>query len=164
MDGYSGWIIFNLPKVEYGVIMIKVHSWAFAAPAATRAWCSENNEKACPKRALSSEHRRLQNNLTMAWDDHASNQSQPLLQERRLKPKVPDYCDDFHLEFAIDGQVTSWNKTQVFEHKNQAQRVVEFLTLLDDDTWTTAKDVELALRLTGCGRQKPFELTHVYWI
>ena len=86
------------------------------------------------------------------------------LPERRLKGKVPAYCDDFRFEFAIDGAVTSWNFTQFRAHKNYAQRVVELVTVLDEDHWPVTRDVEVAFRLTGCGRQKPFELTHVYWI
>jgi hypothetical protein len=43
--------------------------------------------------------------------------------------------------------------------------VIEYLTLLDDPNYTggATKNVELAIRMTGCGRSKVFGLTHVYW-
>ena len=140
-------MIFNLPSVEFGVIMIKMHSWTFYPPAATNGWCSENNKEPCPKRALSS-----------------FSNSTSMVRERSLKPPVPSYCDDFMFEFAIDGEVTSWNKDEFVERQRIAQRVVEFWTLLDEDSWGEKRDVELAIRITGCGRQKPLDLTHIYWI
>ena len=46
-----------------------------------------------------------------------------------------------------------------------AQRVVEILSLLEDPSYTggEAREVEVAIRIKGCGRQKTFGLTHVYW-
>jgi hypothetical protein len=40
-----------------------------------------------------------------------------------------------------------------------------FWALLDDPDFITgkSKDVELAIRQTGCGRVKPLHLTHIYW-
>lgn len=152
-DGYSGWMIFNLPKVEHGVIMIKVHTWAFDAPVATRGWCSENNVLPCTHRELS-----------VADTNHTTAMTTSSSRQRQLKPKVPDYCEQFTFEFAIDGIVTTWDKNTWGGKIKYAQRVVEFIPLLEDETWTTPKDVELAIRLTGCGRQKPIELTHIYWI
>ncbi|KAL7579770.1 hypothetical protein ACA910_021906 [Epithemia clementina (nom. ined.)] len=157
-DGFSGWMIFNLPKVEHGVIMIKMHTWAFYAPDMTKGWCSENNKEPCTSRALSSYSALETNYTTSSW---SKQEHQP---QRLLKPQVPKYCDGFKFEFAIDGKHTIWDVQEFQSRRKQAERVVEFFTLLDDDSWKTAKDVELAIRITGCGRQKPLDLTHIYWI
>ena len=152
-DGYSGWMIFNLPKVEQGIIMIKLHTWTFFPPPPTEGWCSENNESPCSSRALAADSASV--NTTDAQQQE---------QQRMLKPKVPEFCKDFKFEFAIDGKITSWDQTQFEEHKRKPQRVVEFFTLLDDDNWDGTKDVEVAIRTTGCGRSKPLDITHMYWI
>lgn len=73
------------------------------------------------------------------------------------------YCDDFHFEFAIDGQITSWDKDEWLSRMNKLQRVAQFWTLLDEEDYIAKEDTELALRMTGCQRIKTFFLTHVYW-
>ena len=142
-DSFSGWLVMKLSQVRQGVIVIKMHSWVFFPSDVTKGWTSENNETPSNSRAL-------QSNSTET--------------QRQLKPKVPDHCKDFKLEYAIDGKITSMNLDQVQKMKTQPERVVELWHLLDDDDFTGPKDVELALRMTGCGRQKIYELTHVYWI
>ena len=44
-------------------------------------------------------------------------------------------------------------------------RVVELFSILEDPNYTGGeeKDVEVGLRIVGCGRSKTFSLTHVYW-
>ncbi|KAL7579687.1 hypothetical protein ACA910_021834 [Epithemia clementina (nom. ined.)] len=167
-DGFSGWLIFNLPKVEHGVIMIKLHTWWFEPPSLTEGWCSENNAEDCQSRALSSltTTALLYTNNTTTSSPQRQEQPQQQQRQRSLKQSVPSYCDGFAFQFAIDGgDITTWDKSQFTSNINQAQRVAEFVTLLDDDTWETPKEnVELAFRIRGCGRQKPLELTHIYWI
>lgn len=85
--------------------------------------------------------------------------------ERQLKPKVPEYCDEFKFEFSIDGgKVTEWNKDQFVENIGLIQRVVEVLKVAEDSSITGGeeKEIEFAFRMTGCFQKQMF-LTHVYW-
>lgn len=87
-------------------------------------------------------------------------------ERRNLKSKPPEYCEDFHFDFAVDGNITTHDLEQFKEASKQIQRVVEVLTMLDDPEYVKdgeEKDVELAIRMRGCGRDKVFSLTHVYW-
>ena len=85
---------------------------------------------------------------------------------RGLKPPVPEYCDDFRFEWAIDGKVTSWNKDEFLAHHSNPQRVVEIVILIEDESKVNGPEteVELAYRMTGCGNDKHFKITHVYWM
>jgi hypothetical protein len=86
--------------------------------------------------------------------------------ERHLKKEPPEYCDDFHFDYAIDGKITSWDLEEFREANKSIQRVVEVFTMLDDPTYVKKgeeKNVELAIRMRGCGSTKVFSLTHVYW-
>lgn len=147
-DSYSGWGIFELPNVKEGLIIIKYHDWNQPNfNLVTKGWCSVNNETPCGTengRALGEEEEEVR---------------------RQLKPQVPAYCDDFVFEFAIDGKVTTWDKDTWVKNLVQAQRVVQITTLLDDPGFTggTIKNVELAMRITGCAQHKPLALTHIYW-
>jgi hypothetical protein len=86
---------------------------------------------------------------------------------RRLEPPIPEsFCDDFQFEYAIDGKITIINRKEFLETKHhQVQRVVETVTLLKDPNYTGGqeKEVEVAVRITGCARIKNFQFTHIYW-
>jgi hypothetical protein len=80
--------------------------------------------------------------------------------ETRRLGSPPDYCDDFKFEFALDGKITTWIKAKVVSQKDI------LWALLDDPKFIKgkkSKDVELAIRQTGCGRIKPLHLSHIYW-
>eukprot|EP00977_Amphora_coffeiformis_P017912 scaffold6007_cov183-Amphora_coffeaeformis.AAC.36 len=82
--------------------------------------------------------------------------------ERKLTPK---YCEDFKFQFSIDGKVTSWDKATWHAEMKSPERVIRIATLLDEPDFTRGetKDVELAMRMIGCGRVTGFGLTHIYW-
>jgi hypothetical protein len=155
-DSYSGWLILNLENVRHGIIMIRVEDWwGPRVNERTKTWNCENmsRHKDC--------NRRLEcNNTTTLL------QSEPT--HRRKMGKNPNECDTFHFEFAIDGAVTTWDKSAWDTNRRTIQRVVPIWVLSDgganyDGTAETGRDVELAIRLTGCQRRTTFGLSHVYW-
>lgn len=159
-DGLSGWLIMNLEQVLHGLIIVKIEEWHWELVRPTEGWTCENND--CGSRALAErrEEKRAARPEVEGADDRGLAANSP----RGLKEKVPEYCDGFKVEFAIDGTVTTWNKEEWQKRERKAQRVVQLWTLLDDSKFTKeAKDVELAIRMTGCQRTKIFKLTHVYW-
>ena len=86
------------------------------------------------------------------------------LPRRRLKDNT--YCENWRFEFAVDGKVTSWTYEQWNSKLYGAQRVAHLTTLLDDADYTGGqeKDVEIAIRMTGCARDVTFLLSHIYWL
>lgn len=154
-DGYSGWMVMNLPDVKNGYIAVKYHSWHKADDVhKTEGWNSINNE-----RRLRSNNRGNGANLALNATS-ASNVGRFL-----KKTKPAPFCDDFQFEYAIDGKITVLNLEQWQDRSRQIQRVVEVLTLMKDPNYTggSEKEVEIAIRITGCQRKKHFQLTHVYW-
>ena len=146
-DGYSGWIVMNLPDVKHGYIAIKYHSWHQPDGLyKTEGWTSINNEA-----------RRLEPGT---YSNSTFQQN-----TRRVKGEAPPYCDDFRFEYAIDGKVTSLNYTEWQPRSQLVQRVVEAFVLLEDPDYTGGqeREVEIAVRIIGCARSKHFALTHVYW-
>jgi hypothetical protein len=87
--------------------------------------------------------------------------------ERVLKMRsydTPDLPDTFVFEYAIDGKITALTRDQFLEQKKLVQSVVETITLLDNPGFTTvSKNVEIAIRMRGCGRECTFAVSHVYW-
>ena len=135
-DSLSGWMILNLEKVKHGIIMVRMEYWQGKGHEPTDGWKCENNAESCPE-----------------------NQSR----HRFLKPPFKFACDDFKIEFAIDGKITTWDKEEWEAQRQVLQRVVPLWVLLDDVNWPKERDVELAIRQTGCGNLSEMTLSHVYW-
>jgi hypothetical protein len=67
--------------------------------------------------------------------------------------------------FNSNGDLSTLEKNDFLERKYQVGKNVELLTIMDDPAYTGGenKDVQIALRMLGCGRRKVFKLTHMYW-
>jgi hypothetical protein len=76
---------------------------------------------------------------------------------------VPPLPDDFVFEYAIDGKITSLNKTEFEESVKNPQRTILTLVVLDDPHMKEPKDIEVAFRMRNSGRTKVFSFTHLYW-
>lgn len=150
-DGFSGWLIVKLEQVQHGLITLKIEDWHWNKNPKTEYWFCENNE--CPGMSL------------RGLEGAAAKQENVLPdRRRRTKKEVPEYCKDFEFEFAIDGKVTTWDLDEWKSREQKGARVAQFWTLLDDPEFTEhPRDVELAIRITGCQRIKTFKLTHIYW-
>lgn len=144
---YSGWLVINLEGLKEGIIMVKLHTWHTPDESAiTTDWTTVNNE------------RRLRDRFVRDITSHS---------ERSLGVRptdTPALPDTMAFEFAIDGKISTLPRDEFLNTTKRIQRVVEIVTLLDDPSFTSEqKDVEVALRMTGCGRECTFGLTHIYW-
>lgn len=82
---------------------------------------------------------------------------------RALKEVHTPLPDDFMLDYAIDGEVTTLNLEQYKERLSVTERVIETLILLDDPDMKESKDIEVAFRMRNCGRGCVWKVTHLYW-
>ena len=156
---YSGWLVMELPEVKEGIIVLKMFTWTKPEQSTiTEGWTSVNNER----RRLGTSEQHRQDNTSAKSFLHWDEDEIPVPEERaRRLAEIPD---TFVFDFAINGKVTSWNKDEFLERKQDVQRVVETWTLLDDASFTSQPtSVELAIRMRGCGRVCSFGVTHVYW-
>jgi hypothetical protein len=178
-DSFSGWVIVNVPKVKRGYIVIKIESWHFPNEnPLTNGWNTidgvESSGRQLGSTHASDEDSRIKGqnstafhsdraypySATKTWNDTTSSTHQ-----RQLKPQPAEYCSEFRFEYAIDDRPIKSLPFDDFEKmRYQMQRVVETLTLLEEpNTWNEERDVQLAIRITGCARSKVFNLNHVYW-
>merc|ERR1712150_394262 len=93
------------------------------------------------------------------WHPASSNPATDGWENRQLKDEPSPYCDNFQFQYSINGTITSLNKDEFSEKIRNPQRVVEILTVMDDEEM--AKDgkelnIELGIRLIGCKREKTF--------
>jgi hypothetical protein len=152
-DSLSGWLILNLEKVQHGIIMIRVEDWwGPNANKRTEKWICENGKKNC----LEGKDKEDGNGRRELF-----NASTPPIQ--RKTGENPNQCDNFKFEFAIDGKITSWDKTAWESNRRTLQRVVSVWVLQNGANYDMEHDIELAIRLTGCDRLTTFGLSHVYW-
>mmetsp|Transcript_27829 Transcript_27829/g.77976 ORF Transcript_27829/g.77976 Transcript_27829/m.77976 type:complete len:879 (+) Transcript_27829:229-2865(+) len=147
-DSVSGWLLWNIPKVENGYILLKAETWHFRDEnPKTIEWKSINNEN---------DNRQLRGDA----------ESGRMLGKRKQEP----YCDEFRYEISINGKVKTLDKNQFTGDtsvgelgsndgiRKQMQRVVEIITLADDPN--LKGDVEVGVRIKGC---KEFLYSHIYW-
>lgn len=138
-DESAGWLVLTLSDLKEGIIILKLHTW----------YTQKEYRDAEPV-----DSRRLGESLQPSDEDRMLTRSYD----------TPDLPDGFVFEYAIDGKITSLTKDAFLKEKQQIQRVVETLTILDDADFTSeAKDVEIAIRLKGSKKRIVFGLSHVYW-
>lgn len=178
-DSLSGWLIVNL-KLKHGLVYIRVQDWSelhdrtsvlssriclFLTPCnlfsrsfslvgpeknlATEGWKCENGATDCPE----------------ATGGEGNRRARTKQHDRQLKGGNPNKCDAYTFEFAIDGKITVYDKDAWKKNTIQPQRVVTLWVLLDDPDYTGGeeKDVEVAMRMTGCARDTTWSLTHIYY-
>ena len=190
----SGWLVMNLSSLKEGIITLKIHTWHYASEnPRTARWSTVNNEPAGARRLgqPAGDPKPMFDDVAGSWnvteevddmwdrawrytgddddDDEYDNGENVEMTERHRKLKMrsyecPELPDSFRFEYAINGNIVSWDKPKFLEKKQNLQRVVETVTLLDDPNFTSeAKDVELAIRLVGVSRNINFGVSHVYW-
>jgi hypothetical protein len=162
MGSCSGWLVMNVPAVKEGIITAKLETWHWPTEnLATKGWKTVNNMGRRKLRGAEDP----QGNVTELYRYTVSGFGED---QRMLRKQPPtEFCDAFKFEFAIDGKITSWDKATFLEKSKNPQRVVEIQTLLDDPNFTKEpKDVEVAIRMTGCcglPNIKNFCLSHMYF-
>ena len=140
---------------------MKLHTWHYENEnTITQGWTSVNNEaRYLRERSL----RELDTDFDEGSGEEFESQSADRLLGIR-STDTPPLPDTMVFEYAIDGKVYSLPRDEFLAKKQQLQRVVETLTILDDPDFTSEpKDVEIAIRMRGCARDCTFGLSHVYW-
>jgi hypothetical protein len=159
----------TLEDLKEGIIVLKLHTWHTDNESTkTKGWGMVNGEPA--RRRLRDGRFNVLSEVVKETDpsrqfvevDEAVDENgERMLMRSYDTPNLPD---TFVFEYAIDGKITTLTRDQFLEQKKLLQRVVETITLLDDPGFTTvSKNVEIAIRLRGCGRECTFGVSHVYW-
>jgi hypothetical protein len=162
---FSGWLVLNIPRVEKGIIILKLYTWLGRRENhMTIEWTSVNNERRLQEDVSGSVASTLlvENHSSMP-DDEALNDRDWILGHRHLKADPVVFPDTFEFDYAINGKVITLTKDAFFAKVSNVQRVVQDLTVLDDPTFGPQDNVEVAIRLRGCGVANNIGVTHVYW-
>ena len=170
----AGWLVMQLPRneIQAGIIVLKLHTWHEARDnSRTIKWTSVNNKDAIHEVENTSGNH--EHDLSFEGDQDMNTNGTDPLDRRKLRNRMyvtPELNEWFRFEFAIDGVITAWNKTEFLAQKKDIQRMVETVTLVDDESFGTGKSgdekggsVEVAIRLLGCNHRCVFGVTHVYW-
>jgi hypothetical protein len=165
-DSLSGWGIFTLRNLKHGMIFFKMDSWRGADHnPVTEGWAEENGGA---RRLGQDSIVRHSNSDLLHLQEPGYETSSDHDNQRDLKKKKEDqnFCKDFTLEFAINGNVTRLNSDEILGSTHSlVQRVVQIWTVQNDPDLTKGEtlDVEVGVRLRGCQRQHVFWVTHIYW-
>lgn len=166
---FSGWLVLEIPRVEKGIIIMKLYTWLGKKENhMTIDWTSVNNE-----RRLEGDTDSFAFESSFLHDNTSSQrrQDEPFDDkdwietgsQRRLKSDPAIFPDTFQFDYAINGKITTLDKDAFFEKISDVQRVVQDLVLLDDPSFGPQDNVEVAIRLRGCGVDNNIGVTHIYW-
>jgi len=169
VDSYSGWTVMNIPDLRYGYIVVKFETWHQSDKIdKTQEWTSINNEGSVDQdpNEDSARKQRINQELMPSYTNVTEPSSTFINKRRRwLKKKPPEICEEFRFEYAINGDVKSMDKSAFVNRRRSLARVVEAFVLLEDPNFTGGieTEVEVAVRIVGCGRINTFSLSHIYW-
>jgi len=163
-DALSGWLIMKLGKVQEGIIVFHIDIW-HGGPARTESW-TEPNDGEYDRR----QHKlRRKLNYAMHAENHQDNYGRTTRQRLRELDKEPILIKDgFTVEIAVNEKITTYDKDTFVAAQMNWERILTAVKVLDDENWEE-KDVEVGIRVSGCGRDdKPtlvcsVGLAHVYW-
>jgi len=137
-DGLSGWLVFDLKDVKEGLFMARTEIWhAHNSNPRTEGWTSENNVK---------EGR------------------------RGLKAPPPPLPDDFTIEVAVNGEVLYKVDEEGLKArcspKGEIAYNVSVCKFVDNPELASNNNnnnMEVAIRVTGSGRESVLAISHVYY-
>lgn len=157
-DERSGWLVMNVAAVTEGLLMIRLETDLPPLPDDASERTDTNDDGGRRDRVL----------LRRSSNGDGPPSSPEYEWRRRLEtPPASELPDTFSFDYAVNGDVTALDKAQFLERKKVLRPGVEILTLLDESDFAKegegSKDVELGIRMKGCGRDCAFKLTHVYW-
>ncbi|KAL3942006.1 MAG: hypothetical protein SGBAC_003718 [Bacillariaceae sp.] len=155
----SGWLVFTVPKVQEGIILVRMEWWCFMNGGAHMAnsWTEVNDGKTkdtAPYNAT----RRLH---TM--------EAQVTQESRRLKPTFEQTVPaDLEMDFAINGTINTMKYDEWKDYTVEKVKNVAVWPLLNDlemaeKQWDGAP-VEVAIRFRSEEKPNlPFCISHVYY-
>lgn len=167
-DGFSGWVVFDVKNVKYGFIGARLEPWHGAEETPiTGNWTEENNggkgnyHQQGLERRLHEEYQRDSiHRMKSEIEIDILSENDP--SRRRLGGG--QHCGnpaDYTFEWAINGEVTSWNKAEFCEHYTRLNYNLDVIKFMDDESQTG--DFELAMRVTNVGRGMAMCISHLYW-
>lgn len=161
---FSGWLVLDIPHVEKGIIILKLYTWLGQKENhMTNEWTSVNNERRL-KEELAMGSSFHHNETSSEWEYGESEDDKDWTESRRrLKSDPVVFPDTFQFDFAINGIITTLDREAFFQNISDVQRVVQALTVLDDPNFGPKDNVEVAIRLRGCGTANNIGVTHAYW-
>lgn len=162
----SGWLVFTVPKVQEGIILIRMEWWCSMdhGPRMTDGWSEVNDGRTTdttPWNATSDDGQRM---LSIT-----EPMGQPPLHPRQLKESFEQIVpEDLEMDYAINGTISTMAYEEWKKYTTESSKNVAVWPLLNDVNMAEKKwdgaPVEVAVRFRS--QQKPhvpFCISHVYF-
>jgi len=105
-------------------------------------------------------HTADENPTTRGWKS-INNEGRRSLMRSYETPELNNQT--FAFDYAIDGEITTLNSAEFLQRKHNLQRVVETMTLMDDEKFgDEPRDVQVAIRIRGTDNMI-LGVSHLFW-
>jgi len=169
-NGLSGWVVFDIPNVKYGFIGARMEPWHNTDETPiTQSWTEVNNG-GNGNYGLKGRERRLHEEYQEQHMREGVERMEQEIEEdiqheddpgRRLGGgQSCGLVGDYVFEWAINGKIVTWTKTQFCEHFTRLNYNLDVVKFMDDESKTG--NFELAMRISSPGAEAMC-LTHMYW-
>ena len=143
-DPLAGWMVFTLPDVKEGIILVRMEAWhANQGNARTKEWNEVNDGK-------------TEDTTPYFTDDGNATRSRSL--------GVEWVTDDFQFDIAINGKITkTMNSEEFMTYKDELVKNFALWPIMDDPSFAGG-EVEIGIRLRS--QEQPHTtvgLSHVYY-
>lgn len=160
----SGWLVFTVPKVKEGIILIRMEWWCGRGDAMTKGWTEVNDGKTLDETPF---------NATLA----GSTRRKLLMEQhrhRQLKPTVDQLVpSDMKMDVAINGKITkTFEREEWISHVGEMSKNCAVWPILDDESmakkdWKEGDEgeaVEVGIRFRiESNPHQGYCISHVYY-
>lgn len=175
-NSLSGWLVFTVPKVKEGIVLVRMEWWCGAQVPITNGWTEVNDGKTTDTTPYTQRH--LENLLPLDKHvppdlgfDPAVNGDFSLYPHRQLRKPTPDDLvpNDLEMDYAINGEIKTMNREEWLSHIGEPSKNCAVWPLLNDnemakrENWQ-GEELEVAIRFRS--KEKPragFCISHVYY-
>jgi len=163
-NSLSGWLVFDLPKVKEGIVLVRMEWWCGSenANVLTADWTEVNDGKTEDTTPWNQTTRTRRTEAKPMWEHP------PV--ERMLKKPGPDDLipADFEMDYAINGEIKTMKRDEWIGGLVEYSKNCAPLLLLNDDAMAQrdwdGEPMEVAIRFrTAMKPKQTYCVSHVYF-
>jgi hypothetical protein len=175
----SGWLVFVVPKVKEGIIMVRMEWWCQTSPQITQGWTEVNDGKTNDTtpytgRVLAdNDSPNMPLGMDLDVDNAIEANAAPSLEWNHRELRKPTFDDivpaDLEMDISINGNISTMKREERVTHTAEHSKNCAVWPLLNDEAMAKrenweGEDVEVAIRFRSkINPRAGFCVSHVYF-
>ena len=172
----SGWLVFTVPNVREGIILLRMEWWCGGSPnrgtELTKDWTEVNDGHTFDTVPMNATRDLVFQQRRLSHED-AFHTNKDDTTERKLKGKMDPVPDDWQFDIVINnGEMRTMNRTEFISHQKEYVKNVAVWPILNDESMSANYEdddgklnpVEVAVRFRSeINPRHSLCISHVYY-